>query len=144
MNTVTENRPAVSRSEAGIAAVNCVALTYVVVSAAPFQCATEALLKLVPVNVRLKPAAPTAADVCDSDVSVGDGLLIGRVSELEIPPPGGGLAMNTITEPDVAMSEAGTTAVNCVALTNVVASGVALFHITKELPRKLFPFTVSV
>ena len=134
---------AVSKSEAGIAAVNCVALTSVVVRAVPFHRATDWLLKLVPVKVRLKPAAPTFADVCDIDVSIGAGLLIAKLCPVDVPPPGVGL--NTVTEavPAEAMSAAGTEAVSEVALPNVVVRAVP-FHFTTEVLTKLVPVSVSV
>ena len=144
MNTVTALFPAVCRSAAGIAAVNCVAVTNVVVSAAPFQCATELLLKLVPVNVRLKAAAPRAADVCERDVRVGDGLLIGSVTALENPPPGVGLNTAAVPEPAVAIWAAVTVAVNCVELTNVVGRATELSQPARELLTKPLPFIVSV
>jgi len=51
----------------------------------------------------------------------------------------------TVTEavPGVAMSAAGTVALSCVALTNVVASGLP-FQFTVEVETKFVPFTVSV
>ena len=53
--------------------------------------------------------------------------------------------MKTVTEavPAVAMSLAGTAAVNCVALPNVVTNAVP-FHFTTEALMKLVPVTVNV
>lgn len=70
----------------------------------------------------------------DSDVMV-------NVSELEIPPPG--LATVMLDVPAAVISDAGTVAVNCVALTNVVVR-VELFQRTAAPERKPWPLTVSV
>ena len=66
-----------------------------------------------------------------------------NVSAPDVPPPGVGV--NTVTEavPAVAMSPAGTAAVNCVALPKVVTNA-APFHCTTELLTKFVPVTVSV
>jgi len=64
-----------------------------------------------------------------------------NVCALDVPPQG----VTTVTEavPAVAIKEAGTVAVSCVAETNVVVSAVA-FHLTVEPEMKFVPFTVSV
>lgn len=62
MKTVTDAVPAVAMSLAGTAAVNCVALPNVVVSATPFQCTAEVLMKFVPVTVSVKAAPPALAE----------------------------------------------------------------------------------
>src|SRR5205823_3111959 len=72
--TVTEAVAVAAMSAAGIAAVSCVALTKVVVRAAPFHCTLAPLTKPLPVSVSVKPAPPTIALAGDSDVSVGAGL----------------------------------------------------------------------
>ena len=56
--TVIGSVVAVVRSLAGIVAVNCVALTNVVVSAVPLKSAVEPLTKLVPVSVMVVSACP--------------------------------------------------------------------------------------
>jgi hypothetical protein len=70
-------------------------------------------------------------------------VLMVSVAALEVPPPGVGF--NTVTEsiPAVAKSPTGTTAVNCVALTNVVTSDIP-FHCTIAPLTKPLPVTVSV
>jgi hypothetical protein len=61
----------------------------------------------------------------------------------ELPPPGGGF--DTVMEAvlAVAMFEAGTVAVNCELLTNVVVSAVP-FHSTTDPETNPVPFTVSL
>lgn len=59
------------------------------------------------------------------------------------PPEFTGLNTTTDAVPTKAISVAGTAAVNCVALTNVVTR-FAPFHCTTAVFRKLLPFTVNV
>jgi hypothetical protein len=68
-------------------------------------------------------------------------LAIVKVCALDVPPHG----VTTVIEavPAVAMREAGTVAVSCVAETKTVASGLP-FQFTVEPETKLVPFTVSV
>ncbi len=145
LNTVTEAVPADCKSVAGTVAVNCVALTKVVVSATPFHCTTEALTKLVPFNVSVNAGPSAVAEVGDRNPNVGVGFaaLMVNVTAVEVPPPGVGL--NTVTEavPAVEMSETRTDAVSCEALTKLVVRAVP-FHCTTEPFTKLLPFTVRV
>src|SRR5437867_1269824 len=66
-----------------------------------------------------------------------------KFTELDVPPPGGGLNTVTLAVPAVRRSIAGITAVNCVAETYVVARSCP-FHRTTELVTKFVPVTVSV
>src|SRR5579871_1997163 len=66
-----------------------------------------------------------------------------KVRLLEAPPPGAGLTTVTAAVPGVAMSEAGTVAVNSVCETKVVVSGLP-FQSTVELERKALPLTTRV
>jgi hypothetical protein len=156
--TVIAAVPELAMSAAVIAAVNCVALTNVVVRALPFHCAVDPLMKLVPVNVIVNAAPPAPVDVGEIEVSVGTGFdaLIVKVSEFEVVPTGSpcrrafappetsdGLKTTTDAVPTLAISVAGTAAVNCVALTKVVVR-FAPFHCTIAVFSKLLPFTVSV
>ena len=127
----------------GTAAVNCVPLTNVVVSATPFHSTTEPLTKLLPVTISVNAGPPAVAEVCESDVRMETGLLIVKVTVLDVPPPGVGL--NTVTEavPGLVMSPAGTVAVSCVALINVVVNATP-FHRTIAPLTKLVPVTASV
>jgi hypothetical protein len=145
-NTVTIAVPALAISLTGTAAVSCVALTNVVVSAVPFHCTIEALTKFVPVAVNVNVAPPAVAEFGEMLASVGTGLfaaLIVNVCAPDAPPPGVPLKTVTLDVPELAMSLAGTAAVNCVALTNVVVSA-APFHRTIEPLMKFVPVTVNV
>ncbi len=68
--TLTCGLPAVARSVAGIAAVNCVGLTKVVVRGEPFHCTTEPAVKFCPVTVRVRAGAPTVAEAGAIELSV--------------------------------------------------------------------------
>src|SRR6266404_29508 len=129
VTTVTEAVPVAARSAAGIAAVSCVALTKVVVRAAPFHWTVAPFTKPLPVSVSVKPAPPTMALDGDSVVSAGAGLLIVKVCAAEVPPPGAGVTTVTDAVPVAATSAAGIAAVSLVALTNVVVRA-APFHCT--------------
>ena len=140
--TLTCAVPAAAMSLAGIAAVTCVALTNVVVRAAPFHCTTDPDTKLLPFAVSVNAGPPAVALLGDRVVSAGTATaaLIVKVSALEVCPPG----FTTLTcLPAAAMSLAGIAAVTCVALTNVVVRAVP-FHCTADPETKLLPFTVSV
>jgi hypothetical protein len=144
VNTVTGTVPATAMSEAGIAAVNLVAETNVVVRSSPFQRTTELVTKLLPLTVSVNAAPPAVRDDGLRLEIVGTGgLLIVKVSALEVPPPGGGENTVTCAVPATAMSEAGIAAVNLVAETNVVARS-SPFQRTTELVTNLLPLTVSV
>ena len=77
--TVTVAVPAVAISAAVMAAVNCVALTNVVVLAAPLNFTTDVDTKPVPLTVSVKAAPPAVAPVGDREVAVGAGLLMVKV-----------------------------------------------------------------
>ena len=77
--TVTLAVPAVAISAAVIAAVNCVALTNVVVLAAPLNFTTDVDTKPVPFTVRVKAAPPAVALVGEREVSIGAGLLMVKI-----------------------------------------------------------------
>jgi hypothetical protein len=113
---VTEAVPAVATSLAEIAAVNCLPLTKVVVRALPFHCTVAPETKFVPVTASVNPAPPAVALEGESEVGVGAGLLMVKLRALDVPPPGEGFTTVTEAVPAVAMSLAGTEAVNCVLL----------------------------
>ena len=77
--TVTVAVPAVAISAAVIAAVSCVALTNVVVLAAPLNFTTDVDTNPVPLTVRVKAAPPAVALVGEREVAVGAGLLMVKV-----------------------------------------------------------------
>ena len=112
LKTVTEAVPAVAMSAAEMAAVNCDAETKVVVLAEPFQCTTDPDTKLPPLTVRVKATPPAVAEPGFRLVVVGRGLVMLKLSALEVPPPGSGLKIVTEAVPGVAMSAAETAAVN--------------------------------
>jgi hypothetical protein len=143
VNTVTDAVPAVAISAAVIAAVNCVALTNVVVRVLPFHCATDVLMKLLPFSVSVNAGPAAVAELGDSEASTGTGVVIVNVSVFDVPPPGVGLITSTDAMPKKARSLAGTAAVNCVELTNVVASA-APFQCATELAMKFVPVSVIV
>jgi hypothetical protein len=143
VNTVTDAVPAVAISAAVIAAVNCVALTNVVVRLLPFHCATDVLMKFDPFSVNVNAGPAAVAELGDSEASTGTGVVIVNVSVFDVPPPGVGLITSTDAMPKNARSLAGTLAVNCVALTNVVASA-APFQCATELAMKFVPVRVNV
>jgi hypothetical protein len=81
--TVTPAVPGIAAAVAGIAAVNCVALTKVVGSAAPFQLTIASLVKFVPFTVSVKPCAlhagVDASEVVDAETDVIAGGVPGGV-----------------------------------------------------------------
>jgi hypothetical protein len=143
LNTVTLAVPALAMSLAGIAAVACVALTYVVVRFDPFHLTTDVLTKPDPFTVSVNAGPPGAATLGDSVLSTGIGLLIVNVRAFDVPPPGAGLNTVTLAVPAFTMSLAGITAVTCVALTYVVVR-FDPFQRTTDALTKPDPFTVSV
>ena len=74
LKTVTCAVPALVKSVAGICAVNCVALTKVVVRSCPFHFTRELLIKPVPLIVSVKAALPACAAFGFRFVIAGSGL----------------------------------------------------------------------
>jgi hypothetical protein len=140
--TVTLNDPAVAISTAVIAAVNCDALTKVVVAAVPLKFTTEDELKFEPFTVSVNVLPPAKAFVGDSEVIVGTGLFTVNEEIAEVPPPGTGFVTVTLSVPAVAISATVIAAVSCVAFTNVVVLG-ELLKFTTEPATKPVPFTVN-
>jgi len=116
-----------------------------VASKAPFHSIVDAAMNPVPLTVKVNPAAPAVALAGVKEDTLGTGLagVIERVAVLEVPPPGAGLTTVIPAEPEVAMADAGTSAVTRVALTYVVASAVP-FQCTADEAKKLLPLTVRV
>lgn len=128
-DTETESVPAAAISEAAIAAVNCVELTYVVARACPFQFTVETPeAKSVPVTVKENAEPPALALVGLTDVIVGAGLLTGLMKNVvpaDDPPPGAGFTTVMSADPGIATRLAGTCAANwLVVVFSVVANGV--------------------
>lgn len=90
VTTVIAAVPEVVRSAAVIAAVNCVALTNVVARGLPLNCATDELMKLVPLSVNVNAAPPELTVVGEIEVSVGTGFpaLIVKVTVFDVVPAG--------------------------------------------------------
>jgi len=103
--TVTAAILAVVMAAAGIAAVNCAALTNVVARATPAKFTTEPATKFLPFTVRVKAAPPVSALFGEIVVIVGPVMV--NVKELEAPPPGAGLKTVMAAVPATAMSLAG-------------------------------------
>ena len=76
-------------------------------------------MKLVPCTVSVNPLYAATLVDGDSEVIVGTGLfeLTVNVIAFDVPPPGAGVTTVILGVPLLAMSDAGTCAVNCVALT---------------------------
>lgn len=109
-------------------------------SGAPFHCSTHPEPQLLPLAVRVKDAVPAMAEAGEMDVNVGGGLMV-KPRLAEAAPPG--FATETLAVPAACSSAAGTVAVSCVVLTNVVASGEP-FHKTDAPDAKPLPATVNV
>ena len=99
-------------SAAGIAAVNCVALTNVVFRSAPFHWTTAPETKLDPLTVNVKSCPPVTTVVGVIEVSLGSGFVMLTPSELEVPPPCPGLNTVTTALPEAVRSLAGIAAFN--------------------------------
>jgi hypothetical protein len=107
--TVTFTTPPVAMSAAVMAAVTCVALTKVVVFAAPLKLTTDEETKFVPVAVSVKAAPPAVALVGEMEVNVGTGLLATltlKFTAVEVPPPGAAFVTVTGKDPAEAISDA--------------------------------------
>ena len=105
--TVTEGVPVVATSAARIAAVNCVALTKVVVRAAPPKFTTELATKFVPFTVSVNAPEPAATVAGKSVVTVGTGLFAAvtlKFTEFDAPPPEVDFVTMTAGVPTIATS----------------------------------------
>jgi len=117
VNTVTAIVPATAISVAATVAVNCVGLIKVVVSKAPFHLTTEPFTKLLPFTVNVKAAPPAMAVFGLMEAVTGTGLLtttllMVKVRELLVPPPGVVVNTETSAVPAIAILAAGTIAVS--------------------------------
>jgi hypothetical protein len=128
----------------GTTAVNCVALTKVVVSDEPAQITTDPETKPVPVTVRLNDGPPAIANVGLRLVTLGTGTEGGVIVKsiiFEVKPSGFLTMMLTLA--GEAINVGPTPAINCDALIKVVDSGPP-FQSTVEPETKPLPPTVSV
>ena len=137
--TVMVAGPATVIKLAGTVAVNCVALTYVVVNAVPFHFTTAPEANPLPFTVNVKAGPPATTGSGLSELIAGGGLMV-NVAPLEVKPLE---TTVTVGVPCDAIRLADTEAVNCVALTYVVGSAVP-FQSTTAPEANPLPFTVSV
>ena len=114
LKTVIENGPAVVRFAAGTDALICVVLTNVVIRSVLFQRTLEVETKFDPVRLRMKVLLPTKVEVGEIVFSNGVGLVIEKLVDTEVPPPGMGLNTLIGIIPAEARLVAGTAATNCV------------------------------
>lgn len=141
--TLTFAEPAVSISDARIAAVTDVLLTNVVVRFAPLNCTVAPFTNWLPVTVNVNAADPAVALEGDREETVGGALLIVKDAALDVPPPGAGFVTVTFGVPAVNISEVAMAAVNWLALLKVVVL-VDPLNLTTEPDTKPEPFTVKV
>ena len=142
--TVMLDAPAAVISDAGTVAVNCVALTNVVVRVELFQRTAAPERKPWPLTVRVNcaPPAVAVAGVSDEIVAEDGGVIVnGKFAEVLLVPDG--LVTPTVAVPAEAISVAGTTAVSWLALTKVVTNSEP-FHNTVAPVTKLLPLAESV
>jgi hypothetical protein len=140
LTTDTFTMPSVDSKPAGTEAVSFMAVTKVVVRTVVPHLTVAPETNFVPLTVIVKPAAPAAAELGLKLVIEGGGALTVNVDAAEVPPE---VVTVIFAGPEVAIREAGTAAVNFVALANVVASAVVP-HFTVEPETKFVPLTVSV
>jgi len=137
--TVTVTVPGVAMRLAVTWAVNCAALTKVVVSAVLFQWTTAVEINPAPFTVSVKEGPPAATELGLSEMITGPEEMV-KVAFPDVTPFS---TTVTFTVPGSAMRLAATCAVSCVALTKVVGNEL-LFHLTTALEINPEPFTVSV
>ena len=77
LETVIETVPAEAISEAGMMAVSCVELTYVVARGEPFQSTTEPFTKFAPFTVRVNPVGLQDGVVFDEVVEDDKEVMVG-------------------------------------------------------------------
>jgi len=141
--TATEAVPALATSVAAIAAWSWFELTNVVLLTLPFHRTVEPLTNPFPFTVTVNAAPPDTALAGTTEVTVGAALLIAKLREDELPPPGAGVLTATEAVPALATSVAAIAAWSWFELTNVVLLALP-FHRTVEPLTNPVPFTVSV
>jgi hypothetical protein len=115
----------------------------VVVRFDPFHRTTEPLTKSLPLTVNVKLGPPAVVLEGLRLVIPGTGLLIVKVSVLEVPPPAPGLNAATDAVPAVAISAAVIDALSRFAFMKVVNRSDP-FHRTTEVGIKFDPLTVRL
>jgi len=144
LETVTGTLATAAMSAAEMAAWSCVALTYVVVLAAPFHCTPEQGTKFVPVTLSVNAPVPAVTVAGDTAVIAGvdsdpEGPEIVNEAALELTPK---LETVTLADPAKATSAGEMEAVSCAELANAVVRAEP-FQLTTEVFRKFAPFTTS-
>jgi hypothetical protein len=102
------------------------------------------LTKPVPVIVNWNAAPPASAFVGESEVTVGNGLLIVKGKVPEAPPPGAGVLTETLIVPPEAMSVAGICTVIVVAVIEAGTKPVNVPKLAVAPGTKFVPVIVSV
>jgi hypothetical protein len=145
LTMVTDEVPTEVTSPEGIVAWRDDDETKVVVMPTPFQSIVDSLFtKLAPVAVSVKAELPAAVDVGLMEVRVGTALIMVKVADPEVPPPGVALVTVMGTVPPVVMLEEAIVVVSDDDETNVVAAAPP-FQLMVDAPfTKLVPLTVSV
>lgn len=104
------------------------------------HCTVAPEIKFVPLIVRVKADPPAVVEAGERLVIVGGAPLMVNVAPADVPPE---LVTVTVAEPGAAIRLAGTTAVNCVELTYVLAKAVVP-HCTVVPESKFAPLMVRV
>ena len=125
---------------AGTAALSWPAFTNVVDNPEPFHCTDAPERNPLPLTVSVNADPPTVALVGFRDVSMGVGLLTGKLKPLDVSPPDTTVIVAVVA---AVIRLAGTAAVSWPAFTNVVDNPEP-FHCTDAPERNPLPLTVSV
>jgi hypothetical protein len=141
--TATRAVPVALTSDARMVAVRVVLETKVVDRGEPFQFTTEVDTKFVPFTVIVKSELPAEVEVGEIEVVVGMGFVIVNVSAFDVPPPGAGVTTVIEAVPAVAISDAGTIAVNSLEEMNTVESRTPS-QSTVEEEKKFDPSMVNI
>jgi hypothetical protein len=142
LSTVTAKAPGSASRDAGTDAVICAGPANVVASGDPFHRTVLFQANSEPVTVRVRESVPAAAEVGLTVATVGRaGSMVKLSVLLDAPPPGFEAVMPA--DPAAASRLAGTNAVSCPELTNVVATGEP-FHCTAAPVRKFAPTIVRL
>ena len=95
LKTVIDTVPVARMSVANNCAVNCVALTKIVVRFAPFTRTTAPLTKPPPLTVNVNAGPPTVTDDGVKPLIEGSGFPTENETDVEVPPPGVGFVTVT-------------------------------------------------
>src|SRR4029077_4660694 len=124
----------------------CVPLMRKVPRMLPFAVPSDCATKPVPFTVIARVLPPAKTPVGEIEVTTGTGLFTGlmvSVSELEVPPPGAGVATTTVIVPGDRMSLGRIIVVNRTPLRKIVARAFP-FNSTTDWGAKPLPITERV